>query len=156
MRRSTRKTFLTLGDKIKVISLHDQGVSVKRIASEFDIGRTQVHTLLKNEANIRASWEQGTSSQRKVLRTRLGCFDDVNSAVYEWFLAARRNHEPVTGVVLQTKAMEIARSLKHSDFRASNGWLYKFQQRHNIGSRLLGNNHLEGRWSYFLISILCF
>ena len=37
---------------------------------------------------------------------------------------------PLTGGLLQEKARQIANELNISDFSASNGWLYKFQIRH--------------------------
>jgi hypothetical protein len=44
---------------------------------------------------------------------------------------------PVTGLMLQAKAREIAQTLHVENFQASNGWLESFWTRHNINSRFL-------------------
>ena len=52
--------------------------------------------------------------------------------MYEWYLLARRRLVPVTGPMLQEEALAIVNGLGHSDFKASNGWLQRFKDRHNI------------------------
>ncbi|KRZ05533.1 Tigger transposable element-derived protein 6 [Trichinella zimbabwensis] len=44
---------------------------------------------------------------------------------------------PITGQLLQTKAIEIARQMGIKDFCASNGWLESFTRRYNIKFRMI-------------------
>lgn len=45
---------------------------------------------------------------------------------------AREQLVPVTGPKLQEVTLVIANGLGHSKFKASNGWLQRFKDRHNI------------------------
>ena len=61
----------------------------------------------------------------------------LNEQVWEWFVAARSKNIPVSGTILQEKALNIATELGQTDFKASNGWLEKFRLRYNINFKVL-------------------
>ena len=50
----------------------------------------------------------------------------------EWFKLARSQGIPLSGPMLQEKALYYASELGLTDFKASNGWLNRFRARHNI------------------------
>lgn len=50
----------------------------------------------------------------------------------DWFSESRRLNIPINGPAIQAKAKEIATDLGMTRFVASNGWLYKWRNRHNI------------------------
>lgn len=54
--------------------------------------------------------------------------------MWEWFQQARSRNIPLSGPMLQEKARHYATELNipTEDFKASNGWLNRFRQRHNI------------------------
>ena len=56
----------------------------------------------------------------------------VDNAVYEWYCLARERLVPVSGPMLQAEALLPAKELGNNSFKASNGWLQSFKQRHNI------------------------
>jgi hypothetical protein len=56
----------------------------------------------------------------------------IDEVVYEWFCAGRYKNAPISGPLIQEKALEAARALNFGCFKASNGWLQKFKTRHNI------------------------
>lgn len=59
-------------------------------------------------------------------------YEDIDTAVYEWYHLARERLVPVSGPMLQEEALMIACELRHNNFKASNGWLQSFKLRHNI------------------------
>ena len=59
-------------------------------------------------------------------------YQDVNDAMYEWYHLAREQLVPVSGPMLQSQALLLAKELANYSFKASNGWLQSFKQRHNI------------------------
>ncbi|XP_052221853.1 tigger transposable element-derived protein 6-like [Dreissena polymorpha] len=50
----------------------------------------------------------------------------------EWFKTARSQGIPLSGPMLQEKALFYASELGVTDLKASNGWLGRFRERHNI------------------------
>ena len=52
--------------------------------------------------------------------------------MWDWFRQARDKAIPLSGPILQSKALEFASQLDITDFKASNGWLEKFKACHAI------------------------
>ena len=70
-------------------------------------------------------------------------FGVIDEKVIAWFHAARSRKVTVTGAILQAKALEVAKSLDLKEFKASNGWLARFQARHNILNKKLRGESAE-------------
>ena len=47
-------------------------------------------------------------------------------------MSARSNNIPVSGLVLQEKATDFAKTLGIADFKASNGWIDRWKTRNNV------------------------
>ena len=134
---SKKRKYLSLDAKVKVIRLNEKGESARRIATELDVGKTQIGNILKMKDSILKEWEAGSNGERKVLHARRALYSDLNDKVYEWFCAVRAKNTPLTGKMLQEKAIILSLEMGYDDFTASNGWLHRFQTRHNIKSSVL-------------------
>ena len=78
-----------------------------------------------------ASYESnGCRSQ--VRRSCSAKYSDVNEAFWDWYTMCRNSNIPVSGAMLQEEAVIIAERLEIDDFVASNGWVDRFKQQHNI------------------------
>ena len=64
--------------------------------------------------------------------TRVGKNKDLDEGVFAWFKTARSNNIPVNGIIIKEKALSLAKFLELTDFRASDRWLDKWKQRHNV------------------------
>ena len=60
-------------------------------------------------------------------RFRTSNIDDINTNVWQWFVAARFKIIPISGPIVQTQALKVAKELGQSEFKASNGSLDKFR-----------------------------
>jgi hypothetical protein len=58
--------------------------------------------------------------------------EKINKVVWEWFTNARSKNIHISGPMVQSEALAVARSLGNDQFKASTGWLDSFKTRHNI------------------------
>lgn len=125
---------LNLEEKIQLIR-KSGGRSQKSLADEFGISRSSVQNVLKKKDALLQAYEDNEPAQKK---RRNACrFQDVNDEVWTWFCRMRAANVPISGPLLQERALCIAAAAGVSDFKASSGWLHKFKQRHNINCAVL-------------------
>lgn len=110
------------------------GISGRALASKFSCGKTQITSILKNKQAIVELYESNMSTTS--LLTRKRCreseFAPVNTALYRWYLLATSRNIYPSGPQLCEKAKQIAEQLNIADFKASNGWLARWKERHNV------------------------
>ncbi|KAM4020522.1 tigger transposable element-derived protein 6-like [Anomaloglossus baeobatrachus] len=134
---------LTLRDRISVIKENEAGRSQRDLAREFHCSKTQIQATLANKEHYLRQWQENVNENSK--RRRWQPYEDVNKAVLAWFHHARAVHYPISGPMLQEKALQIASQLGLHRFHASNGWLNKFRTRHNISLHPICGARLEMR-----------
>ncbi|XP_064462536.1 tigger transposable element-derived protein 6-like [Ornithodoros turicata] len=130
---SRKRKALSLDMKMEMLRAVDGGMRKKDVAEKYGIPANSLSTILKARENIENSfYEQAMCGSRKKLRK---CsFPDVEEALLAWFKDLRARNLPVSGALLQKKAMDLAFLLGHKeeDFSASSGWLHRFKARHEI------------------------
>ncbi|GBM36463.1 Tigger transposable element-derived protein 4 [Araneus ventricosus] len=115
---------------IPVIESHEKGNSESKLADILCFGKTQINKILKDNITIRKEWENFKFPGVK--RMRMEKFPEINEALIEWFKSVRAKNIPISGTLMNLKAMDIADALGTKDFCASNGWLDKFRVRNNV------------------------
>jgi hypothetical protein len=104
----------------------------KELGIKFGIGKTTVSDILKRKSEYMRLFVENTTSQGK--RHDSGSkYSELNDLVFKWFKQARAKNSPLSGPIIQEKAMEFANGLKFMDFKASNGWLESWRSRCSIG-----------------------
>ncbi|KRX58574.1 Tigger transposable element-derived protein 4 [Trichinella sp. T9] len=127
-------TLLQKGDVLE--KLRTGKMSMREVASEYGIALSTVSNIRKNEAQILSQLD-GSSSKSRRRRMRKTVNAEVNELMFQFFVRCRAKLIPITGQLLQTKAIDIARRMGINDFHASNGWLESFTRRHNIKFRTI-------------------
>ena len=130
--KKSSRVSLTLDKKIQVIrEQQNSGKSSRALASQFQCGKTQIDNILKrrHEWLEAYSLDPTATQKRKLRRTRN---DEINILTYKWFKEATARMVPVTGSLLQEKALLFANQLGVTTFKGSNGWLDSFRKRHGI------------------------
>jgi hypothetical protein len=90
--------------------------------------------------------------------------EEINAVVWEWFTNARSENIHISGPMVQSEDLAVAKSLENDQFKVSTGWLDSFKQRHNIvwnrakagfGESDVADNLQEVNENIAAISILC-
>ena len=85
---------------------------------------------MKTKETVMREAEENMVSTRKRKRRSKG--EDMEAALYKWFVDARARDAPVTSAVLEEKANHLAALLGNRDFKAMNGWLCRWKSCNGI------------------------
>lgn len=130
---------LTLKEKVELIN-KSNGKSQRALAEQYGIGKSQVQRILKRKAELMTAYGENAPSERKRFRhSTTQHNEDIDTLCYRWFHRIRALNLPVSGPLLQEKARGFAEGLGISSdrFKASNGWLDRFKNRHNINAGVI-------------------
>ena len=131
---------LSMEDKLKIIERLEEGASHRKVAKEYGISQSTVGNIKKKKDQVRlfvSTLDTRAALKRKNLRVA----KDVphEAAVYQWYVGETVKGIYVTGSALAEKAKLIYWQMHHADpdfnpdaFRATNGWLSSFKERHGI------------------------
>lgn len=114
--------------------------STRKLAEKIKCGKTQIQNILKKKDEILRSFETNSSSNIKRLRGAKN--NEIDSTLLEWLRKARSKNIPITGPMLQEKAMQISKALdvQPEEFKASNGWLNRFKTRNGIKAKYISGD----------------
>lgn len=102
------------------------------LAKFYGVGTSTVSDILKKKDDLKKQFADNVSCKRK--RFNSGSkFAELNTLVLKWFEQARAKNLPLSGPIIQEKALQFAQQLQLTEFKASNGWLDSFKDRNNIG-----------------------
>lgn len=105
------------------------------IAKQFGIPTNTLSTWLKSADRIKSSYAEGGPVRK---RLRMSQYPDLEDAMLMWFKDARSRKIPLSGPILQSRAVKLATDLGYTNFKCSDGWLSRFKARHEINFKALG------------------
>ena len=132
---------LSMGEKLMVLKKIGGGASLASIAKEYGIDKSTINDIKKNEEKLKkfASGMESfsvDSKSRKIMR--LANDDDLDQALFLWFVQKRSQSIPISGPLLTKKALQLHALLCVNDmesapeFKAIKGWLWRFCNRRAI------------------------
>jgi len=127
---STKRKILTLSDKINIIDKIEKGVSRQTIG----LPKSTISDIWKNKDTIKSQFALDQPSKKKIRKLQ---FESIDGALLDWFKIQRNRNIPLNGPILLLKAEEFGKSLGEHNFKASNGWLDKWKNRHDIIFRVV-------------------
>ncbi|KAF1473303.1 Tigger transposable element-derived protein 5, partial [Megadyptes antipodes antipodes] len=136
----------SIKDKLQAIERVKKGERQASVCRAFGVPGGTLRGWLKDEAKLRWFLEQlggEVGTQRK--KMRLANEEEIDRAVYAWFLALRQHGVPLSGPLIQAQAEAFARQIYGPEctFKASHGWFWRWQKRHGISSqRIYGEGGL--------------
>ncbi|KAI6180792.1 Tigger transposable element-derived protein 4-like protein [Aphelenchoides besseyi] len=122
-----KRRAISLETKREVIENKLNGTSVNTLVQQYDLPRSTILTILKNQTQILSAISQGGTKTRS--RCTSSRHAQLESALLNW-IEEKTNDSPLSGQVIQNKAKEFAVEMGIENFKASNGWLQKFNSRY--------------------------
>ena len=115
----------------------EEGKSTKKsVPEEYGVKKNTFSTWIANKRKIFEPYEFGpVNSCRKKLNKSDN--KDLDQVVFTWKSNAFSTNIPVNGIIIKEKALSLAKSRELTDSRASDGWLNKWKQRHNVNFKAL-------------------
>jgi len=123
---------LPLAKKIEIIREVELGeISKSDIAKKHNLPLSTLSTFLKNKADLEEKYSN-IDANKKRKRVKKPGFPEVDEAVTLWFSEARSRNINLDGSIIKAKAVDFAKSLDKSEFKASNGWFNRWKDRNDI------------------------
>uniref|UniRef100_A0A8C8S7L5 Tigger transposable element derived 5 n=1 Tax=Pelusios castaneus TaxID=367368 RepID=A0A8C8S7L5_9SAUR len=128
----------SIKDKLQAIERVKKGERQASVCRAFGVPGGTLRGWLKDEPKLRWFLDQlggEVGTQRK--KMRLANEEEIDRAVYTWFLALRQHGVPLSGPLIQAQAEAFARQIYGPEctFKASHGWFWRWQKRHGISSQ---------------------
>ena len=108
------------------------------VALEYDRPKSTVYDIVKSKEKLKAflkEIEDGSCVKKRRIVRRAN-LEDLDKAVYLWFVQQRCKGTPISGTLLMGKALQLHPLLypeaEPGLFKAGTGWLKRFKERHGI------------------------
>lgn len=161
MSTKRKRVVLTIEDKLNILEQLERGVSGAILSRQYGVGTSTISDIKKQSQAIKdyASKldSQDGSSKRKTMK--LAENQELESAMYAWFIHMRSQGQPINGPIICEKALIMNKLLNGDDaFKATTGWLQRFKSRHGIreldiqGEKLSADVPAAERFKTFLKS----
>nr|XP_031834591.1 tigger transposable element-derived protein 2-like [Nomia melanderi] len=127
--RSNKKTCLSVRQQLELVKVLEKGVPIREVAAKYNLHVSTVWRIKRRAVEIHRLAEQEGFEEKKKIRSAK--HEVLEARVYAWFLEQKT--DVITNKVLREKAIEINKEIGGpSDFRGSEGWLWRFKQRYRI------------------------
>ncbi|XP_076167107.1 cytochrome P450 302a1, mitochondrial isoform X3 [Ptiloglossa arizonensis] len=128
-----RRVTLSLQQRLDVIQKLKNGVRDTVLANEYGVKTVTIRRIKRDEPRIRQLSQTSTRKLCNRQRIRKPLQDGLEGRLYSWFLQRRALGDRISNMLLQEKARELHEEFGGpSSFKASNGWLWRFKNRHDI------------------------
>lgn len=125
---------ISLEKKLEAIHRLDKGESLKKVAQDYGVGENTVGDWRRNRKQIENYVYQSASKEASNCRSTLkkSSCELLEEALLLWFCQAREQGFPVSGPIIQEKALSLNLKLNSpiEKFEASKGLLSRFKNRH--------------------------
>lgn len=133
-----KRVNLTVTQKLELIRKLENGVSVKHVCEEYGVKKQTVSDIRKAKAKLTeyalkysvdgCTTKSGAGTPRKHMKVG---HQDLNEAVYKWYVQQKACGNTVTGNTLRNACQYFSRHLGVHCI-ASNGWLWRFRNQHGL------------------------
>ena len=124
--KKRKRIVLTIEDKLRICDLVQKGQSLTSVATEFNTAKSTIHNIVKNKAKLQTfltEIQDGDCIKRRCIVRRAN-LEELDKAVYLWFVQQRCKGTPISGPLLMGTALQLHPLVypnTSSDFKAGMG-----------------------------------
>ncbi|XP_043521125.1 jerky protein homolog-like [Frieseomelitta varia] len=139
--KKPKRVVLSIHDKAEILDRLKNGKTATLLSREYNMGKATICTIMNNTEKIlqfqAATLVNATCSKnKKIISSAENII--IEDAIYLWFIQQRAIGEPINGLILCEKALQLNERMNgDANFRANNGWLKNFKKKKRHGVRLL-------------------
>lgn len=140
---------VSMEQKLAALKRLDKGESVSAVANDLGVGKSTIGDWKKKRTEIE-SWcvkRMCTETLKERKSMKESDFNEVNEALYIWFRQTREKGTPISGPILQEKALRFYEEIKKDNnpkFVASTGWLDRWKKRYGVRQLSICGEKLSG------------
>ena len=101
--KKRKRNDLNLADKVKIINL-SKTETIRKLAEQFNWGKSQVANIIKKKEFYLENFASNPNAEAKRVARRTK-HEELNIMVLTWFERVRSQNAPVTGPLIQKKAL---------------------------------------------------
>ena len=116
----------TLAEKCQAMRDLENGISNKNVAEKYGVPKNTVQPGLKTKKNFLLCWKKSSNKRKKVTESN---YPDIDNVGFKWFLSQRGKSIPTDGTFIKEKTMKYAKELGATGFKASDGWLGRWEKK---------------------------
>ena len=130
---------LTLQVKAEIIEKMEGGRSIPSLCQAYNVPRSILYDLRRDSAKVKQFKENFVDEtkhkkQRKTMKKPT--YPEIEEAAQKWWRQQRTAGVMVRGVDVKMAAEKFAQMKGVTGFKASNGWLARFKQRHGLSNKI--------------------
>ncbi|XP_055714421.1 jerky protein homolog-like [Phlebotomus papatasi] len=132
--------------KLKAIELVKNGESVKDVAASYGVGKQTVLDWVQQEERLK-NYVNSNARNNNSMTMRPGLTPQTSEALFIWFEHMRERGVPVSGSLLQAKALQFHEVFEDgpANFSASSGWLTRWKKEHEVRQLTVCGEALSSR-----------
>lgn len=123
-----KRNVLQIKTKLEAVTRIANGESVCRIGYELNVGRRTVYRWQKNCKLLQQFAQQSKDSNRYTMKKPK---NDIDDALWLWFIQQRQAGIAITRKKLKEKAIELRKEMKNPK-NVTKLWLYRWKKRHGV------------------------
>ena len=131
MASTRKKTVLTIKEKYLALQDLEKVITKRNVAEKFRVPQNTLTYWIKHKEDIFRKYESYHFGAKRQ-KLSVGKHESVDKAVYKWFMKAREWKLSIGGHITREKALDFAKELNITDFKASKGWIDQWKNINNV------------------------
>ena len=139
-----KRVNLSVVQKLELIKNIENGASIVGVCEQYGVKKQMVSDIRKSKKKLMkyaasycvdaSSSKSGKVKTRKHMKT--GKDQALDAAVMKWYIQERSSGVNVRGVEQLAAATKLASHLGYTSFKGSEGWLWRFRNRHGLFNKI--------------------